>query len=107
MGPSSYVELLPVTSRLEKLLEADAAQQQPLLNSHERGTLADVLKEYVRWRRRERRQAGVVLLVILAACIWIYWPENSSSNGSGEGDTVTEKKLPRREGNFAETAHPV
>lgn len=60
-------------SRFETLLEADAAQKRPLLNSQERTAVRDVLKEF---SEHERWSGKVLLSAMVALTIWGYysWP---------------------------------
>lgn len=65
IGPTFYSESLPINSHSEALVESDAAQQQPLLNSQERGTLRDIFKDYLWMHKWEQK---VVIVAFLGAC---------------------------------------
>lgn len=47
MTPLFYSDLVPLIFHFMALLDADATQQQPMLNIQERGTLKEVMKEYL------------------------------------------------------------
>ena len=68
--PMLYHDLVQVVSRFEALLEADAAQQRPLLNSQERGAIKDALKEYL---GSQRWSARIRLAWALAICSLMVW----------------------------------
>lgn len=92
-----YHELLPIVSRLEVLLDADAAQERPVLNSKERGAVRDVLREHL----RSRRQAGRILLMLILAMISLAgWGYYSWSAEWGLGPH--NKSSPARKGDFSE-----
>ena len=61
-----YSALVPIVSHFEALLETDAAQQPPLLNNQERGTVKGVLKEYL----KRQKWLGRLKLALLAVFSW-------------------------------------
>ena len=54
------------------MLEADAVQQQPLLNDQERRTVMDILKEYSGRRRLVGRMEIVLFLALMSLTVWVH-----------------------------------
>ena len=68
-----YCELVPLVSHYEILLEADAVQQQPLLNDQERRTVTDIVKEYLERRRLLARIETGSFLAFASLTVWGYY----------------------------------
>ena len=68
-----------IVSRFEALLEADAALQRPMLNSQERGTVRDVLREYLESQRRSDRFQWGCVLVTVYVLFWVHhtWDDDA------------------------------
>lgn len=89
-GPVFYQQLLPVVSRLEALLEADAAQQQPCLDSRARQTLRAMLKGHLEMQRLAQRTLSAMCLAVVSLLIWGYRRLGGQK----------EKNMPQREEDF-------
>ena len=96
-----YYELLPIISRFEALLEADAAQQRPLLNSQERSAVRDVLKEYLKSERRSRRKGLILTFAIISLTGWGYYHWSVKWHWGSHG-----RSSPGRKGDFSELHKP-
>lgn len=65
-----HSEAVRIVSRFEAMLDADAVQQRPLLNSQERTTVKDVLKEDLEMRKWARRVALALVLAMVYLMCW-------------------------------------
>ena len=89
-----YHELVPIVSQFEALLEADAAQERPVLNSKERRAVRDNLREHL---KRQRGSGKIRLTLIFALVVWGYysWPAEWRLGSH-------EDSAPARNGDLAE-----
>lgn len=71
--PVLYHAAVPIVSRFEAMLDADAAQQRPLLSSQERTILKDVLKEYLRLRRFFSWVRLTLMLAVTSLMCWGFY----------------------------------
>ena len=88
-GITFYGELLPVISRFEALLAADAAAQQPVLTREERGALGDTFRELLwllRWRQRFVSAILIVFLLLVARVAGWLWSLGKRSMPGKERD---------------------
>lgn len=89
-----YQELVPTVSRFEALLEADAAQERPVLNSRDRGAIRDVLREHLKTQGRYGRIRLTLIFAMVSLAVWGYYSlptqwrlgshERSSSERTGD-----------------------